>query len=77
MIYCITGDMEFFYQEFQFPRPNTANPCLWCASTQEGKDCWNDFREKAGWRRTTLRPGQRKPGWSTRFSRSKASMLRL
>ena len=58
MIYCITGDMEFFYQEFQFPRPNQANPCLWCACTQEGEDCWNDFHQEAGWRRTTLSPGQ-------------------
>ena len=58
VIYCITGDMEFFYQEFQFPRPNQANPCLWCACIQEGEDCWNDFHQEAGWRRTTLSPGQ-------------------
>ena len=58
VIYCITRDMEFVYQEFQFPSPNQANLCFWCACAHEGGDSWNDFRQEAGWRRTTLPSGQ-------------------
>ena len=49
MVFAITGDLEFFYQEFKFPRPNTAKPCPWCKCNQSNIP-WNDFRSTAKWR---------------------------
>lgn len=55
MVFSITGDLEFFYQEFKFPRPNTANPCGWCRCNQTDIP-WNDWRSRAEWRKTLKSP---------------------
>ena len=34
MVFCITGDLEWYYQEFDFPRHNQPNPCGWCRANQ-------------------------------------------
>ena len=49
MIYAVTGDLEFFYTEFNFPRHNAMNPCPWCSCNQSDQP-WNDFRPGARWR---------------------------
>jgi hypothetical protein len=34
VIYAITGDLEYFYTEFGWPRPNVAFPCPFCRCQQ-------------------------------------------
>lgn len=38
LVYAITGDFEWFYQEFQFPRPNCNYPCPYCKA-----DMWHKW----------------------------------
>lgn len=55
MVFSITGDLEWFYNEFGFPRPNTQNPCPWC-KCDKGEIPWNDFRSSADWRNNLVSP---------------------
>lgn len=34
IVYSITGDLEFYYTEYGFPRFNVANPCPFCECDQ-------------------------------------------
>ena len=55
MIHCITGDLEFFLPGVQVPE---AEPSQLLPLVCLHRECWNDFRQDAGWRSTTLTPGQ-------------------
>ena len=42
VVYSITGDLEWFYEEFGFPRHNKDKPCPWCEADMH-LDCKTDY----------------------------------
>ena len=57
----ITGDLEWFASEFQFPFPGNNYICPYCLADQKLKDStrpFNDFRPSAAWRASALTPAK-------------------
>ena len=55
VLWSITGDLEWFCQEFQFPWSASNQLCAFCKADQkktESKHSFTDFRPEASWRKT-------------------------
>ena len=55
VLWSITGDLEWFCQEFQFPYPSSNMMCPYCQADQKKehtKHPYTDFRPDATWRET-------------------------
>ena len=55
VLWSITGDLEWFCQEFQFPWSSSNQLCAFCKADQkktESKHSFTDFRPEASWRKT-------------------------
>ena len=51
-VYCITGDLEWYCQEFNFPYAMCDHPCPWCHADMHDEIPVFDFRTCAKWRKT-------------------------
>ena len=63
VLYSITGDLEWFCQEFDWPYPSSNQLCPYCsadAMKEGGKHSFTDFRPNASWRGTILSNSQLK-----------------
>ena len=48
VLWILRGDLEWYWDEFGFPRWNTQNPCHWCCCNRTNRP-WNDFKPTAAW----------------------------
>lgn len=49
-VYCITGEWEWYCQEFGFPYAMEDHPCAWCSADMHDEIPCFDFRTCATWR---------------------------
>ena len=50
ILFCLTGDLDYFNSVFKAPNWNSASPCLLCPATTSGGNTWSDFKATALWR---------------------------
>ena len=50
ILFCLTGDLDYFNAFFKAPNWNSASPCIHCPATTSGPNTWSDFLPTAMWR---------------------------
>lgn len=49
ILFCLTGDLDYFNAIVKAPNWNSASPCIHCPATTSGPNTWSDFLPTAMW----------------------------